>query len=262
MPVPDFQSFFKPLLDIAADGQEHSLREARERIAKEMRLSEADLAERLPSGTQAKFDNRVAWTKSYFTAAKVLDGTRRGYFKITERGRDLLKQGDDRIDIRTLNQYPEFVEFHSLQRSKIPGTPYSFPLPCRRFPRWVIWLQDAGRDARHGFSSPPRPVRKSVWCPWNTERVRLHRPTSNPPYQVASAWSWTPSARATLRTVASVCNQRRVAVCRESEWRDAGRSTLDRSVMRLAVQLDELVEEAIAPQRTRPGTGSPHQTRL
>ena len=117
MPVPDFQSFFTPLLDIAADGQEHSLREARQRIAKEMRLSEADLAERLPSGTQAKFDNRVAWTKSYFTAAKVLDGTRRGYFKITERGRDLLKQGHDRIDIRTLNQYPEFVEFHSPQRS-------------------------------------------------------------------------------------------------------------------------------------------------
>ena len=28
MPVPDFQSFFKPLLDIAADGEEHSLREA------------------------------------------------------------------------------------------------------------------------------------------------------------------------------------------------------------------------------------------
>jgi len=146
--------------------------------------------------------------------------------------------------------------------SQIPGTPCSFPLPCRRFPPSGDVVRDAGRDARHGFSSPPRPVRKSVWCPWNTERVRLHRPTSNPPYQVASAWSWTPSARATLRTVASVCNQRRVAVCRESEWRDAGRSTLDRSVMRLAVQLDELVEEAIAPQRTRPGTGSPHQTRL
>ena len=146
--------------------------------------------------------------------------------------------------------------------SQIPGTPCSFPLPCRRFPPSGDVVRDAGRDARHGFSSPPRPLRKSVWCPWNTERVRLHRPTSNPPYQVASAWSWTPSARATLRTVASVCNQRRVAVCRESEWRDAGRSTLDRSVMRLAVQLDELVEEAIAPQRTRPGTGSPHQTRL
>jgi hypothetical protein len=30
MAVPDFQSFFKPLLDIAADGKEHSMKEARE----------------------------------------------------------------------------------------------------------------------------------------------------------------------------------------------------------------------------------------
>jgi len=29
MAVPDFQSFFKPLLDIAVDGKEHSMKEAR-----------------------------------------------------------------------------------------------------------------------------------------------------------------------------------------------------------------------------------------
>jgi len=29
MAVPDFQSFFKPLLEIAADGKEHTLKEAR-----------------------------------------------------------------------------------------------------------------------------------------------------------------------------------------------------------------------------------------
>jgi restriction system protein len=61
MAVPDFQSFFKPLLDIASDGKEHSLREAREIIAREFRLSEEDLQDKLPSGTQTRFDNRVAW---------------------------------------------------------------------------------------------------------------------------------------------------------------------------------------------------------
>ncbi len=29
MAVPDFQSFFKPLLNMAADGKEHSIQEAR-----------------------------------------------------------------------------------------------------------------------------------------------------------------------------------------------------------------------------------------
>ena len=69
MAVPDFQSFFKPLLDLAADGKEHSMQEAREVIAKTMALPEADMKELLPSGRQTKFDNRVAWAKSYFVQA-------------------------------------------------------------------------------------------------------------------------------------------------------------------------------------------------
>jgi len=89
MAVPDFQSFFKPLLDIAADGKEHSMREARERIAAKFNLSPEDLSEFLPSGTQTKFDNRVAWAKSYFVQAKVLESPRRAYLKITERGKHL-----------------------------------------------------------------------------------------------------------------------------------------------------------------------------
>jgi restriction system protein len=116
MAVPDFQSFFKPLLELAGDGKEHSVREAREIIAKNMTLSEADLSELLPSGTQTKFDNRVAWAKSYFVQAKVLESTRRGYFRITDRGRELLAKGHPRIDIRILDQYSEFVEFHSANR--------------------------------------------------------------------------------------------------------------------------------------------------
>lgn len=113
MPIPDFQSFFRPLLDLASDGKEHSIREAREVISKNMKLSEEELAERLPSGTQRTFDNRVAWAKSYFAQAKVLESTRRAHFKITKRGEELHSKGHERIDIKILNQYPEFVEFHT-----------------------------------------------------------------------------------------------------------------------------------------------------
>lgn len=59
MAVPDFQSFFKPLLDLAADGKEHSVAEACTRIAQQMRLSEEDLREMLPSKAQSIFHNRV-----------------------------------------------------------------------------------------------------------------------------------------------------------------------------------------------------------
>jgi len=118
MAVPDFQSFFKPLLDLAADGKEHTIQEAREVIAKRMALPEDDLKEPLPSGIQTKFENRVAWAKSYFIQAKVLEAPRRSVFRITQRGMDLHKAGHKRIDIRILNQYPEFLEFHKSRSSK------------------------------------------------------------------------------------------------------------------------------------------------
>lgn len=115
MAVPDFQSFFKPLLEIAADGKEHSMKEARELISRNMNLSEEDMKELLPSGAQTKYDNRIAWAKSYFVQAKVLEAPRRAFFKITDRGLDLLKKGYECIDVKILNQYPEFVEFHTMK---------------------------------------------------------------------------------------------------------------------------------------------------
>jgi len=116
MGVPEFQAFFKPLLELAADGLEHSIGEAREKISVSMKLDAESLQELLPSGRQTKFDNRVAWAKSYFIQSKILEPTRRGCFKITDRGRDLLAKNHSRIDISILEQYPEFVEF----RGEIP----------------------------------------------------------------------------------------------------------------------------------------------
>jgi len=120
MAVPDFQSFFRPLLEFASDGKEHSLAEVHESIKNTMSLSEEDLQELLPSGRQTKFKNRVAWAKSYFVQAKVLDSPQRGLLVITDRGKELLSQGHDRIDIKILNQYPEFVEFHTVQPGEAP----------------------------------------------------------------------------------------------------------------------------------------------
>ncbi len=118
MAVPDFQSFFKPLLEMANDGKEHAIKDARKVIASRMKLTQEDLKDLLPSGTQPKFDNRVAWAKIYLTKAKVLETPRRAHFKITDRGRSLLKAGHDRIDVKILNQYPEFVEFHTMKNEQ------------------------------------------------------------------------------------------------------------------------------------------------
>ncbi|MHB8055700.1 MAG: restriction endonuclease [Candidatus Aminicenantales bacterium] len=129
MSVPDFQSFFKPLLEFASDGKEHSLKEASEIIAKKMSLSEEELKEPLPSGLQTKFYNRLTWAKTYFIQAKVLYSSKKGYFQITQRGIDLIKQGNIKIDIKVLDQYPEFVEFHTPKGHQPPEPPSTNETP-------------------------------------------------------------------------------------------------------------------------------------
>jgi restriction system protein len=149
MAVPDFQSFFKPILDIAADNQEHSVKDARAIIKSVMNLSEADLCEMLPSGTQSKFDNRIAWAISYFVQAKVLERPRRAFFKITDRGRELHQKNHSRIDVAILKAYPEFLEFHT---SKVTthGTPIETDTPSNVTPEEI--LQQAYQSIRNDLA--------------------------------------------------------------------------------------------------------------
>src|SRR6058998_1681974 len=100
-----------PLLRISADGQEHRLAEARGVLASEFKLSDADREELLPSGRQSRFANRVAWAKVYLQQAGLLLSPRRGHFQISDRGQELLKAPPARIDIKFLEQYPDFAEF-------------------------------------------------------------------------------------------------------------------------------------------------------
>src|SRR5689334_21244495 len=112
MSVPDFQSILLPVLRIAGDGKEHSMADFRERIAADLKLSPEELSEKLPSGTQTVFANRVAWSAVYLHRAGALERSKRGVFRITDRGRELLKRGLSRITVQILSEFPEFVAFH------------------------------------------------------------------------------------------------------------------------------------------------------
>ena len=109
--IPDFQSIMLPLLKYAGDKKEHHIRDAIEVLANEFNLSEEERKELLLSGQQAIFDNRVGWAKTYLKKAGLLESTRRGYFKITDRGLKVLDDIPKDINVKYLKQYPEFIEF-------------------------------------------------------------------------------------------------------------------------------------------------------
>lgn len=111
-----------PLLQLLRDGKEHSLSQAIETLALQFHLTEADRKELLPSGRQAKFDNRVGWARTYLKKAALLQSTGRGKFQITQRGLDVLKENPTEINNKYLEQFPEYLDFKNSSRQKNSGT--------------------------------------------------------------------------------------------------------------------------------------------
>lgn len=112
MPIPDFQSVMRPVLQTVGDGEPVSLTDVREQVADVFGLNEIERNERLPSGRQTVINNRVGWARTYLNKAGLLQIPERGMVQITERGRDALTEGPERITVRWLNQFPEFERFH------------------------------------------------------------------------------------------------------------------------------------------------------
>jgi restriction system protein len=111
MAIPDFQTIMLPVLRLTQDGHDHTLASTRDQLAQEFGLTDEERAQLLPSGRQASFSNRIAWSTSYLRAARLLEATGRGRFKITGRGRSVLAQRPQRIDIPFLMQFAEFKAF-------------------------------------------------------------------------------------------------------------------------------------------------------
>jgi restriction system protein len=100
-----------PVLKLASDGTEHRISDVVDALAIQLKLTDAELEELLPSRTQPTFNNRVHWAKTYLAKAKVLIATRRAHFKITERGRSILAENVERIDAKFLRRFDEFNAF-------------------------------------------------------------------------------------------------------------------------------------------------------
>ncbi len=120
MSVPDYQTLMLPCLKAFAAGGELTHAEVRERVAISESLTDDDLREMIPSGAQSILANRVNWAMSYMMHAGLLERARRGVYRLTGEGKDLLSRSPPRIDNKLLEEYPDFV--HWRQRSKSPSS--------------------------------------------------------------------------------------------------------------------------------------------
>jgi restriction system protein len=111
--IPDFQSCMRPLLNAVSDGAIHTFNDAFEQVCQFFDLTDAERAEKLPSGKQTVIRNRVAWSRTYMNKAGLLIAPGRSQLQVTDRGLEALKQHPDRVDVTYLKKFPEFVVFHT-----------------------------------------------------------------------------------------------------------------------------------------------------
>lgn len=114
MPIPDYQTVMLPLLKLVAKKGPIKLKDARIAIADEFKLTEQEKAALLPSGKQPIIYNRVGWAGTYLRKAGLLSLPQRGVMEITERGKKVLADNPTAINVKYLEQFPEFVAFRTM----------------------------------------------------------------------------------------------------------------------------------------------------
>ncbi len=72
----------------------------------------------LPSGKQALFTNRVAWAITHMSQAGLLARPERGRYLLSERGRKVLVEHPERVDMHVLQQFPEYQDFRTRKSNK------------------------------------------------------------------------------------------------------------------------------------------------
>jgi restriction system protein len=110
MPIPDYETLMLPVLK-AAVGGEVAIRDCVAALSDRFGLTEEEREARLPSGKQTTFANRVHWARTYLSQAGLVEPTRRGHFRITDRGRAVLAENPVRVDNKLLLRFPEFESF-------------------------------------------------------------------------------------------------------------------------------------------------------
>lgn len=108
----------RPLLACLGTGAARSLPEIRAAAAEVLHLTADDQLEMLPSGKQSTFSNRVAWALSHMSYAGLVERPLRARYRLTDRGRQVLLEHPDRVDMSVLSTFEEYRAFRAIKHTK------------------------------------------------------------------------------------------------------------------------------------------------
>jgi len=118
MPIPDFQTLMRPLLAKIQDGKEYPIKALVDALADDFKLTVEERQQLLPSGRQGVLTNRIAWAKTHLRMAGLVELTARGVFCITDRGKSILRDHKERVDLRVLRAQPGYEAARTKKREQ------------------------------------------------------------------------------------------------------------------------------------------------
>lgn len=119
MAIPTYEDCMQPIMAALAISSPQHRRTLSEAMAEHFKLTLEEREQLLPSGKAPVIHSRAGWAMTYLKQAKVVESPKRGWYALTERGREILAAKPARVDSAFLTQFPEFTEFR--ERSRPPG---------------------------------------------------------------------------------------------------------------------------------------------
>lgn len=108
--MPKWYEFFRPALEVLADGDTWRKRDMERAVATRAGLTSAELDETIVSGESRAF-NRIGWATSALRRAKAIESPARAQFRITDEGRKLLADHVGPIPEPAVYALPAYSEY-------------------------------------------------------------------------------------------------------------------------------------------------------
>jgi restriction system protein len=105
--LPKTYECYKPILELLADGKEHTREEIIEHLARYFNVTEEERRMRLQSGNDFIFINRIGWAIFHLRKASAMENSedKKGIYRITQLGLDILEKNPEVIDYKYLNLF-------------------------------------------------------------------------------------------------------------------------------------------------------------
>ena len=121
MEIPKFHETFIPILKVLENGETLQAREMYQKVINKFYsdLSKEQLEEKTKSG-DILIINRIAWGKSYLKKGGYIEFPKRGFVKITEKGK---AHASSDLTLKQVESSDNYLEFYNEENSKKESTP-------------------------------------------------------------------------------------------------------------------------------------------